>query len=145
MKKEITTKLNELLSDYQMFYQNLRGFHWNIKGKHFFELHVKFEEMYNDSQQKIDIIAERILTLNEVPFHSFDLYIKNSKIQQKTNVFKDVEIVKSIIKSLKILLKKETEILNLSDELSDEATNSLMSDFISEQEKTLWMFKSWLD
>ena len=52
--------LNGLLANFQIYYQNLRGLHWNIKGKNFFELHVKFEEFYTDSQVKIDDIAERI-------------------------------------------------------------------------------------
>lgn len=35
--------LNQLLANYQVFYMNVRGFHWNIKGEKFFELHAKFE------------------------------------------------------------------------------------------------------
>ena len=60
-------KLNELLANYSIFYQNTRGFHWNIKGDKFFELHVKFEELYNDLKVKIDEVAERILTLGYTP------------------------------------------------------------------------------
>ena len=52
--KELADKLNELLANYSIFYQNTRGFHWNIKGEKFFELHVKFEELYNDLVLKID-------------------------------------------------------------------------------------------
>ena len=59
----IIVELNVLLSNFQVYYQNLRGIHWNIRGKRFFDLHVKFEELYNDSQLKIDLIAERVLTL----------------------------------------------------------------------------------
>lgn len=58
----LVVELNQLLADYQLFYQNVRGFHWNIKGKDFFELHLKFEEFYDDAVVKIDEIAERILT-----------------------------------------------------------------------------------
>ena len=54
---ELGQKLNGLLANYQVFYQNLRGMHWNIKGREFFELHLKFEELYNDAQIKIDEIA----------------------------------------------------------------------------------------
>ena len=58
--EEITATLNLLLSSFQTYYQNLRGIHWNIKGKQFFELHVKFEELYTDANIKVDEIAERI-------------------------------------------------------------------------------------
>ncbi len=46
--KHLAEKLNELLANYSIFYQNTRGSHWNIKGDKFFELHLKFEELYND-------------------------------------------------------------------------------------------------
>ena len=55
--------LNALLSSYHLFYINVRGYHWNVKGEHFFTLHPKFEELYTELQLQIDEIAERILTL----------------------------------------------------------------------------------
>lgn len=63
-KKEIEL-LNSLLANFQIYYQNLRGFHWNVKGNRFFVLHAKFEELYNDAIEKVDELAERILTLGE--------------------------------------------------------------------------------
>ncbi|MFY7813727.1 MAG: Dps family protein, partial [Chryseobacterium taeanense] len=45
--KKISEKLNILLANYSVFYQNTRGAHWNIKGDQFFTLHPKFEELYN--------------------------------------------------------------------------------------------------
>jgi starvation-inducible DNA-binding protein len=46
--KKLSDSLNDLLANYQVFYTNVRGFHWNIKGEKFFELHLKFEELYDD-------------------------------------------------------------------------------------------------
>ena len=69
--ERLVINLNGLLSNFQVYYQNLRGLHWNIKGKSFFKLHVKFEEYYTYSQEKIDLIAERILTLGGNPLHTF--------------------------------------------------------------------------
>ncbi|NIJ44592.1 starvation-inducible DNA-binding protein [Wenyingzhuangia heitensis] len=141
---KVAEKLNELLANYQIHYQNLRGLHWNIKGKNFFQLHVKFEEYYVDSQLKIDEIAERILTLAGVPLHTFTDYLEVSKIEVGKNISNDVEAVKLVVAGYNQLLELEREILNLSDDVDDEGTNSMMSDFISEQEKTLWMLNSWL-
>ena len=136
--------LNGLLANFQIYYQNLRGLHWNIKGKNFFELHVKFEEFYTDSQVKVDEVAERILTLQGKPLHTFTDYIKIASVPVGKNISNDVEGVELVVNSLSELLKIEREILNLSDEANDEGTNSMMSDFIAEQEKTIWMLNSWL-
>lgn len=138
-------ELNTLLSNFQVYYQNLRGIHWNIRGKRFFELHVKFEELYNDAQLKVDMIAERILTIGGKPLHTFEDYIKNNSLQVGKNISEDNKAVQLIVDSLSDLLKMEREILNKTDEIGDEGTNSMMSDFISEQEKTIWMMNAWLE
>lgn len=143
--KEMIDDLNILLSNFQVYYQNLRGLHWNIRGKRFFDLHVKFEEFYNDSQLKIDMIAERVLTLGGTPLHTFSDYIENSKMEVGKNISKDEDAVQLIITSLSSLLGIERKILNAAGEINDEGTNSMMSDFISEQEKTIWMLKAWME
>lgn len=142
--ENLVEELNVLLANFQIYYQNVRGLHWNIKGKNFFELHVKFEEFYTDAQEKVDLIAERILTLQGVPLHTFKDYSSLAKVPVGKNIYKDVKAVELIVESLSELLKIERSILDLSDEADDEGTNSMMSDFISEQEKTLWMMNAWL-
>ncbi|MHB0755436.1 Dps family protein [Polaribacter sp. M15] len=144
-KNEILVdKLNGLLANFQIYYQSLRGLHWNIKGKNFFELHLKFEEFYTDSQVKIDEIAERILTLQGKPLHTFTDYIENASVPVGKNISKDTDGVELVVNSLSELLKIEREILEVSADADDEGTNAMMSDFISEQEKTIWMLNSWL-
>ncbi len=142
--KELAEDLNILLANFQTYYQNLRGIHWNIKGRAFFDLHMKFEELYNDANVKVDEIAERILTLGATPLHTFEDYNLNSKVPIGKNISLDEKAVGLIVDSLTELLKLERDILNKSDDLNDEGTNSMMSDFITEQEKTVWMMKAWL-
>lgn len=137
-------KLNELLADYQLFYQNLRGLHWNIKGREFFELHVKFEEFYNDAIIKIDEIAERILTLEGEPLHTYSDYINHAEIKEEKSISNGVKGVEIVVKNFAVLILKEREILSLAADAEDEGTVSLMSDYITETEKTLWMLNSYL-
>ena len=142
--KGIAEDLNQLLANFQLYYQNLRGIHWNIKGRAFFDLHVKFEELYTDANLKVDLIAERILTLGVTPLHTFGDYTKAAKVPVGKNISNDEKAVELIVDSLTELLKIERKILNASDEANDEGTNAMMSDFITEQEKTVWMMKAWL-
>ncbi|HLV51083.1 MAG TPA: DNA starvation/stationary phase protection protein [Flavobacterium sp.] len=142
--KENIELLNVLLSNFQVYYQNLRGLHWNIRGKRFFDLHVKFEELYNQAQLRIDEIAERVLTLGGTPLHSFEDYIEKNKLKVGKNITQDDAAVELVIKSLTSLLKIERELLDKSDEINDEGTNSMMSDLITEQEKDIWMMQAFL-
>ncbi|MGB0369039.1 MAG: Dps family protein [Flavobacteriales bacterium] len=141
---KLAQELNTLLANYQMFYQNLRGFHWNIQGPSFFELHVKFEELYNDAVIKVDEIAERVLTLGETPYHTFTAYLEYSTIKEAANVKDGNGTVSTTLANLKTLLEMERTILDLAGDAGDEGTNSQMSDYITEQEKTVWMLTAYL-
>ena len=103
--KALANDLNGLLANFQIYYQNLRGIHWNIKGKRFFDLHVKFEELYTDANIKVDEIAERILTLGETPLHTFQDYSINGKVPIGKNISIDDEAVRLIVNSLSEFLK----------------------------------------
>ena len=143
--KDLAESLNNLLANYSVFYQNVRGFHWNVKGDKFFELHLKFEELYNDLFVKIDEVAERILTLGHAPDHTFSNYLQSSDIQESKEVRDGNKCVENILGSFKILLTKQRRILDLSGEIDDEGTNAQMSDYIREQEKLVWMYSAYLD
>lgn len=141
----LVTELNVLLANYQLYYQNSRGLHWNIKGKHFFELHVKFEEIYTDAQLKIDLIAERILTLGFTPLHTFSDYLKQSSIKEGKNISDAKTAVQLVVSSLQTLVILERNILKTAGKLSDDGTNTMLTDFITQQEKEIWMYVSWLN
>lgn len=142
--EKLNTQLNQLLADYQIFYQNLRGFHWNLKGNDFFELHLKFEELYNDAQVKIDEIAERILTLEGSPLHRFEDYINTSKISAAHNVSNGKEGIEISLDNFQTILLLEREIMISAGDAGDEGSLTLISDYISQTEKTVWMLSSFL-
>lgn len=142
--EELGNKLNKLLANYQIFYMNVRGFHWNIKGENFFELHAKFEETYDDLLLKIDEIAERILTLGQRPQHAYSTYIKNSEIDEAKDMHEGRACVANILDGYKTTIRLQREILEIAGENGDEGTNALMSDYIKEQEKTAWMLTSYM-
>ncbi len=142
---EISGMLNNLLSDYQIYYQNLRGLHWLVRGRQFFQLHAKYEELYNEAAETIDEIAERILMLGNVPFHSFEEYLQNASIKPVKNVSDGNRGVEIVVEETTILLTKVREILEKASDSNDEGTASFMSGLISGFEKNLWMFDSFLN
>jgi starvation-inducible DNA-binding protein len=142
--KQLSEKLNLLLANYQVFYINARGFHWNITGEKFFELHAKFEEIYNDLLVKVDEIAERILTLGYTPLHSYSDYTRIATVKEAKDISDGKQAVEKVVEGFQALVQVEREILLLSQETGDEGTSALMSDYIRQQEKQLWMYSAYL-
>lgn len=137
-------ELNQLLSDFHIYYQNTRGFHWNIKGKRFFELHIKFEELYTEALTTIDEVAERLLSIGGAPLHSFTDYLATTTLKEYKNVSEDTATVKAIVEQLQALIKQENVVKDLAAEAGDSETEDMMIALVNSQQKNIWMFNSWL-
>lgn len=137
-------ELNGLLADLQVYYQNMRGFHWNIKGPQFFELHTKFEELYDAAALKIDEVAERILTLGGTPLHTFEDYLSTTSLEVKRDYSDAEPIMESVFAMHLALLNKMRHTIGVAGENDDEGTQDLIAPMISEIEKTNWMFGAYL-
>lgn len=139
----VVSALHSLLADFQVFYTNLRGFHWDIEGHGFFVLHGKFEELYDDTAEKADQIAERILMLGGKPENRFSEYLRVAKVKEISGVTRGDEAIGHILTTYSYLIGEERKLLALASEAGDEATVALMSDYLKEQEKMVWMLTAY--
>ncbi|APG59259.1 Dps family protein [Christiangramia salexigens] len=143
-KTKVTVEeLNVLLADYHLYYQKLRNFHWNIIGKNFFDLHEKFEELYDDAKLKVDEIAERILTLRFQPTSNLSDYLKQSNLKESPAELADRKMIEILLEDHGTLLKQMRKVVKAADEAGDEGTIDLIGAYIRELEKTSWMLDAW--
>jgi DNA-binding ferritin-like protein (oxidative damage protectant) len=137
-------QLNQLLADYQIYYQNLRTLHWYAKGRTFFALHSKFEEYYNEASEVVDELAERIMMVGGNPVHTFAQYISTSKLQETKVISDGTKAVELVLSNNEYLLQTVKESFKLAGEADDEGTVALLSGLIGSTEKRIWMLKSFL-
>ncbi len=141
---EVIRALNKLLSTYHIFYLNTRGYHWNVRGEHFFSLHVKFEELYTQLQLQVDEIAERILTLGGTPLHAYSDFIQHANLAEDKNVSNGTQCVQGVVRSLQTIITDQRELSNLAEKNEDQGTADLMAAYVQEQEKLIWMYNAFL-
>lgn len=143
--RPVVDHLNDLLANYHIYYQKLRGCHWNVRGNHFFTLHAKFEELYNDALTTIDELAERILTLGKSPYSTFSDYVEQSKIKEVNTIgMKDLDMVKAIINDLSVLIGLQRNLLDITSEANDEGTNDMINAAMQFNEKQSWMLSAFI-
>ena len=94
---------------------------------------------------KVDEVAERILTLGHTPKHNYTDYRTTSKIKESVQVSDGLKAVGDILASFQTIIVLQRELLTISSDADDEGTNALMSDYIREQEKLVWMYSSFLN
>ncbi|PIB31947.1 DNA starvation/stationary phase protection protein [Gaetbulibacter sp. 5U11] len=139
----VVVELNTLLADYNIYYQKLRSFHWNVLGKNFFDLHEKFENMYNEAKLKVDEIAERILTLRHHPVSKFSDYLKISSLSEASSLITDQEMIEELLNDHKTMLAQMSQVLSKAEVAGDEGTIDLIGAYIRELEKSSWMLNAW--
>lgn len=140
--ENIEKDLNVFLSDLNVFYRKLQNYHWNITGEHFFVLHAKLEEYYDEINSQIDEVAEHMLMLGKQPLGTMKDYLeKTTIVEAQNNKVTDKEVLNNIINDYNTLLQKVTDLKSFAEEQNLYSTSTLMDDLISSYTKHLWMLK----
>lgn len=141
----VSESLNALLADYQVHYQRMRNFHWNVRGPRFFELHQKFEELYTNAALKVDALAERVLALGGRPLSTLGEQLSAARLKEDATAGLDAE--KMVRRTLADLEELNGQLRRAAQEASgagDGATFNLLEPMADEQEKTSWMLRAFL-
>ena len=140
--KEVVEALNLLLANYQVFYQKLRNFHWNVKGGDFFDMHEKFEELYTSAMENIDEIAERIKVYGETPLSTLKEFLDTSEIQEVGTDLSSDKMVAEVLKDMETLDSFMIDAVEAASEIGDVASVDLLNSMIKTIEKEHWMLTS---
>lgn len=141
---DINGMLDGLLADYMVYYQKLRNYHWNVKGKEFFKLHEKFEEAYLEAAEFADGIAERILALGGRPSSTMAEFIEHAALDEDPEPPDHEEMVRNIISDIESLDERSFDIIEAAEDHRDRTTANLLDDMADQQEERKWMFKTFL-
>lgn len=134
--------LKTIQADATVFYQRLRGFHWTVKGPHFFGLHEAFETLYNQWSDYLDDVAERVVQLGGVPLLTLAEVLKKSTLKEISPVASADEMVGQVVRDLRDLLAGFSEVQAAAAKANDRTTENLLDGIMDETRKTLWMYEA---
>ena len=141
-KNNVADGLKAVLANSYALYLKTQNYHWNVKSPNFKSLHELFETQYDDLAEAIDEIAERIRALDVSVPASFDIFKKNSKIQDGNEENNAQTMVKELYQDNQMIVEIITSTLKLAQESGDEATADLMIKRTEVHQKNAWMLKS---
>ena len=142
--ERIASALNELLANYQVHYQKLRNYHWNVKGADFFDLHEEFETLYTEANQNIDEIAERIRVFSHTPLSTLRDYLEHSAIKETGTDLTAEVMAREVLSDFRILLGYLVNVLSIVSEHDDAGTEQMIKGYIKRIEKHHWMLTAFL-
>lgn len=137
--------LDNLIADLTVFYQKVRHYHWNVKGPRFFELHVKFEEIYTEVGLAIDSVAERVVALDGVPIHTLAHMLEATSLSEDPEMPAADDMVRNLLDDLEVLSGEIVAMIADAEEANDRPTFNLLDGIHDGFEAHMWMLKSWLD
>ncbi len=136
--------LHQLEADHSVFYRKLRAFHWSVNGPAFFTLHQKFEELYTDVATKVDMLAERVLTLGGRPIPTYAAVLETARLSEISEMPDAIGMVEALYTDLRRLNRWTRTAIEQAGECGDIGTTSMLENFVVEGEKEAWMLRSFL-
>ncbi|MEC0368859.1 DNA starvation/stationary phase protection protein [Paenibacillus chibensis] len=136
--------LNQQVANLNVLYVKIHNFHWYVKGEHFFTLHVKFEELYNDITLKMDEVAERLLTIKGSPAATMKEYLELATVQEASGKEDARKMVQTLIEDFATVSEEMHEGIHLAEEAGDHPTGDLFIKIKNDLEKHMWMLRSYL-
>lgn len=137
-------ELNRVLSDVQLLYQKLRGYHWNVAGPEFFKLHDKFEELYTFAADQADELAERIRGIGGKPAATYERQISLSSLEEDPDINEAHDMVRNILDDIDVLQNDIQTAHSQAEEHSDMTTTNLLEDIHDNLESHRWMLEAFL-
>jgi len=135
-------QLNQLLANLVVEYHKLQNFHWYIKGKDFFTVHAKLEELYDNINGAVDEVAEYILMIDGSPVASLKDFLEISSIKEAQKERRESKcIFKEVLHDFEFLLNQIVEIKKEAEREEVYAISILMDDYIKQFTKSIWMIK----
>lgn len=144
MSKELLTELNKQVATWSVMYTKLHHYHWYVKGNHFFTLHAKFEELYNEATMHMDEIAERILTLGGQPVATMKEQLELSVVSEATGKEKAEEMVQAVADDFNAIMKSLKEGMEYAAKDGDDMTEDMLNAIYQSIEKHQWMLHAFL-
>ncbi len=141
----IAEGLSRLLADTYSLYLKTHYFHWNVTGPMFNTLHLMFEAQYNELALAVDMVAERIRSLDIYAPGTYSQFAKLTSIKEANGVPKANEMIAELVAGHEAVCRTARSVFPASEAASDEATADLLTQRLQLHEKTAWMLRSLLE
>lgn len=142
-RKKVTHILNTLLADEFLLYIKTINYHWNVKSKHFRDMHKLFLDQYEMLLQICDDTAERVRSLDEPAFGTMQEFSKHTRLKENPGKqLTDQEMIKNLLEDHEAIIRTIRKDQQTSMELGDMGTNNFLLNLLEKQEKIAWMLRA---
>lgn len=137
-------EMNTFLADQIVLGMKIHNLHWFLVGDDFFPMHEKLDEYYDDAEERIDEVAERLLMIGAKPLPSLKEALNKTSIKEWNDDFKtSQEGFKVLVQDFEHLRNFAERLIKIAAEAEDFGTEDLFTEILADLDKDIWMFKAY--
>jgi len=146
------TKINaaaiadHILGNIHTLHVKLHQYHWYVKGPHFFSLHNKIEELYNENEDWFDEIAERLLASGHKPASTTAEFEEYSMLSEDpANKYLNADkMVENIVDDFRSTRELAIRAIRLTQDEGDDAFEDTLITYKDHLDETIWMLQAFI-
>jgi starvation-inducible DNA-binding protein len=145
MNKKVINQLNSVFANSYFLYMKSQNYHWNIVGRNFTDLHALFEGFYKDLGEALDLLAERMRTLEvKIPLNLE--YLRKLQIIREGDENKNSrEMLEDLYRDHLRIAELLNDLIKVAKEEDDEVTIDIAIERLRVHEKNTWIIRSILE
>lgn len=141
---ELTQALKIVLANHYAYGLKAQNFHWNVEGPDFSQYHILFENIYNEVDGSIDVIAERIRTLGAYAPGSFKRYSELSQIEDQIEIPNALSMIQKLLSDIEVVQSSIKVCYDLAEQNGNHGLSNLMAERQDAFAKHAWMLTATL-
>ena len=141
----IAQKLNSILADEFLLALKTRNYHWNVEGPSFVEMHKFYEGLYNELDEIIDEVAERVRMLGHYSEGRMVDFLKLASLEEEAYTNDQKKQLKSLLDDHETMVRQLRKDISMMDEKYKDAGNAdFLTGLMEKHEKWAWFIRNYL-
>lgn len=140
--KKLAQGLAKTLADTFSLYVKTLGVHWNVVGPNFYGLHKLTETQYEDFEEAIDALAERIRALGHPVPAGFAEFREHSVVKAEMGIESAEEMIRELIADNEAVARRMRDVSDLAADMRDKVSEDLLIERMGAHEKNVWMLRA---
>ena len=146
-RKGVVDILNIVLADEYVLYTTTRNYHWNVVGPQFHDLHKFFESQYEELNEVVDEVAERVRALGGTALGTLTEFLKHTRQKEHPGQSAStLEMVNNLLMGHEAIIQSlRVDLESCADKFHDIGTNDFLTGLMERHEKMAWMLRAMLE
>lgn len=145
-RQSVVNELAKILADEYVLYTKTRNAHWNVEGTDFYDKHKFFETQFEQLDENIDSIAERIRSLGHYAPATLKSFLSLTHLTEQSSEKNDGQgFIKELVADHEsIIIHLRENINRFANEFSDLGSSDFITGLLTDHEKMAWFLRSHL-